>query len=69
HRPPPADRPPPATCPRQGGALEDCGEDNVTDDFLAPAELTPPAQSNEHNRAPVTGAALAELPEPQREVF
>lgn len=48
---------------------EDSGGDNTIDDFPAAAELTPPAQLERLQLRVRIGAALAELPEPQREAF
>lgn len=48
---------------------ESAGEENTIDDFPAPAELTPPAQVERLQLKARISAALAELPEPQREAF
>jgi RNA polymerase sigma-70 factor (ECF subfamily) len=48
---------------------ESAGEENSIDDFPAPAELTPPAQVERLQLKARISAALAELPEPQREAF
>ena len=48
---------------------EDGGSDNSMDDFPAPAELTPPVQLERLQLRERLGAALAELPGPQREAF
>lgn len=44
-------------------------EDASVDDFPAPADLTPPRQVERLQLQARLGAALAELPEPQREAF
>jgi RNA polymerase sigma-70 factor (ECF subfamily) len=48
---------------------EDAGEENAIENFPAPAELTPSAQLERLQLRQRIGAALAGLPEPQREVF
>lgn len=48
---------------------ESAGDENGIEDFPAPAALTPPAQLERLQLKMRIAAALAELPEPQREAF
>lgn len=48
---------------------ESAGDENPIEDFPAPADLTPPVQLERLQLKARINAALAELPEPQREAF